>query len=92
MFKPQEMQRTIIIGAKQDLEKTIELLHSLDLVHIIDFKPSDAEEQLHLGYPTEKASGVSQNLLKVRSSAQMLAFEREKQIISEKLPEKQIQR
>ena len=92
MFKPQEMQRTVIIGAKQDLEKTIELLHSLDLVHIIDFKPSDAEEQLHLGYPTEKASGVSQNLLKVRSSAQMLAFEREKQIISEKLPEKQIQR
>jgi V/A-type H+-transporting ATPase subunit I len=92
MFKPQEMQRTLIIGEKKDLEKTIELLHSLHLVHIIDFKPSDADEQLRLGHPTEKASGASQNLLKVRSSAQMLAFEREKQPSSEKLSEKQIQR
>jgi vacuolar-type H+-ATPase subunit I/STV1 len=38
MFKPQEMQRTLIIGAKQDLVNTIELLHSLEVVHIIDFK------------------------------------------------------
>jgi V/A-type H+-transporting ATPase subunit I len=92
MFKPQEMQRTLIIGAKQDLENTIELLHTLEVVHIIDFKPSDAEDQLRLGVPTKKASGVSQNLLKIRSSAQMLALEREKQKIPEKLSEKQIQR
>jgi V/A-type H+/Na+-transporting ATPase subunit I len=92
MFKPQEMQRTLIIGAKQDLENTIELLHTLEVVHIIDFKPSDAEDQLRLGVPTKKASGVSQNLLKIRSSAHMLALEREKQKISEKLSEKQIQR
>ncbi len=91
MFKPQEMQRTVIIGAKQDLEKTIELLHTLDLVHIIDFKPDEAAEHLRLGFPTEKASGVSQHLLKVRSSAQMLSLEREKQTLSEKLSEKQIQ-
>jgi V/A-type H+-transporting ATPase subunit I len=91
MFKPQEMQRTLLIGAKQDLEKTIELLHTLEIVHIIDFKPSDAEEQLRLGIPTKIASGVSQSLLKIRSSAQMLALEREKHVISEKLSEKQIQ-
>jgi V/A-type H+-transporting ATPase subunit I len=91
MFKPQEMQRTLIIGAKQELENTIELLHTLEVVHIIDFKPSNAEDQFHLGVPTQKASGVSQSLLKIRSSAQMLALEREKQKISEKLSEKQIQ-
>lgn len=92
MFKPQEMTRTLIIGAKQELENTIELLHTLEVVHIIDFKPSDADEQLRLGRSTENASGASQNLLRIRSSAQMLAFEREKQTISEKLSEKQIHR
>jgi len=92
MFRPREMKRTLIIGAKQDVEKTIELLHSLEIVHIIDYQPSDAEESLHLGTPTEKASGVSQNLLKLRSSAQLLTLEREPPSVSEKISEKQIQR
>ena len=91
MFKPQEMKRTLIIGAKQDIEKTIELLHTLEVVHIIDFKPNDTEGLLGFGVPTKKASGISQNLLKIRSSAQMLALEREKHPIFEKHSEKQIQ-
>jgi V/A-type H+-transporting ATPase subunit I len=91
MFKPRAMTRTLIIGAKQDVEKTIELLHSLEVAHIIDFKPSDAESPLQLGLPTEKASGASQNLIKLRSSVQMLSLEREKQVISEKHSEKQLQ-
>jgi len=92
MFRPREMKRTLIIGAKQDVEKTIELLHSLEIVHIIDYQPSEAEEPLHLGTPTEKASGVSQNLLKLRSSAQLLMLEPETPSVSEKISEKQIQR
>ena len=92
MFKPREMKRTLIIGAKQDVEKTIELLHSLEIVHIIDFKPSKTEEQVHLGTPTEKASGISQRLLKLRSSAQLLTLERETPSVSEKISEKQIKR
>lgn len=91
MFRPQEMTRTLLIGAKQDLEHTIELLHTLDVVHIIDFKAIDADEHLRLGAPTTKASGVSQSLLKVRSSAQMLSLDHEKHMVSEKLPEQQIQ-
>jgi V/A-type H+-transporting ATPase subunit I len=91
MFRPQEMTRTLLIGAKQDLEHTIELLHTLEVVHIIDFTTAEADEHLTLGAPTTKASGVSQNLLKVRSSAQMLSLNPEKQTISEKLSEKQIQ-
>jgi V/A-type H+/Na+-transporting ATPase subunit I len=92
MFKPREMKRTLIIGAKEDVENTIELLHSLEAIHIIDFRPSDFEEQLHLGAPTGKASEVSQNLLKLRSSAQLLTIDREKTSVSEKHSEKQIQR
>ncbi len=92
MFKPREMKRNLIIGAKQDVEKTIELLHSLEIVHIIDFKPSNTEEQVNLGTPTEKASAISQRLLKLRSSAQLLALERETPSVSEKISEKQIKR
>jgi len=92
MFRPQEMTRTLLIGAKQDLEHTIELLHTLEVVHIIDFKTADVDEHLRFGAPTTKASGASRSLLKIRSSAQMLSLDREKQTISEKLPEKQIQR
>jgi vacuolar-type H+-ATPase subunit I/STV1 len=80
----------LLIGAKQDLERTIELLHTLEAVHIIDFKPDDTENDLHLGVPTTKASVVSQSLLKVRSSAQMLSLDPEKQKVSEKLSESQI--
>jgi V/A-type H+/Na+-transporting ATPase subunit I len=92
MFKPREMKRTLIIGAKQDVEKTIELLHSLEIVHIIDFKPSKTEEQVNLGTPTEKASVISQRLLKIRSSAQLLTLDRETPSVSEKISEKQIKR
>ena len=92
MFRPREMKRTLILGAKQDVEKTIGLLHSLEVVHIIDFKPTDAEELLHLGAPTENASGISQSLLKLRSSAQLLTLERENTSSFEKLPEEQIRR
>jgi V/A-type H+-transporting ATPase subunit I len=92
MFKPRKMRRTLIIGAKHDLEKTIELLHSLEVAHIIDYKPNDDAEQLQLGVPTEKASGVSQQLLTLRSSSQLLALDRRVSTVSEKIPEKQIQR
>ena len=86
------MRRTLIIGAKHDLEKTIDLLHSLEVAHIIDYKPSDDAEQLQLGAPTGKASGISQRLLTLRSSSQLLALDRKVPTVSEKIPEKQIQR
>ena len=92
MFKPRGMRRTLIIGAKYDIEKTIDLLHSLEVAHIIDYKPSDDAEQLQLGAPTGQASGVSQRLLTLRSSSQLLALDRKIPVVSEKIPEKQIQR
>lgn len=92
MLKPRKMKRALIIGAKQNVEKTIQLLHSLEIAHIIDYKPSDDDEQLHLGVPSENASEVSQRLLKIRSSSQLLALERGLPAFSEKISEKQIQR
>jgi len=90
MFKPREMKRALIIGAKHDLGKTIELLHSLGVVHIIDYIPSEEEDHLLLGAPMEKASGVSQQLLKLRSSAQLLDINPENPPVSVKMTESQI--
>jgi V/A-type H+-transporting ATPase subunit I len=92
MFKPREMKRALIIGAKHDVEKTIELLHSLEIAHIVDYKPGDNEEPLQLGTPTENASKYSQRLLKMRSSSQLLTLERGVPKNHEKIPEKQIQK
>jgi len=90
MFKPREMKRALIIGAKHDLGKTIELLHSLGVVHIIDYIPSEEEDRLILGAPMENASGVSQQLLKLRSSAQLLDINPENPPVSAKMTESQI--
>jgi V/A-type H+-transporting ATPase subunit I len=72
MFKPREMKRAVVIGSKQELGKTIELLHSLGVTHIIDYHPTEQEEHLQLGAPLQHASQLSQQLLKIRSNAQML--------------------
>jgi V/A-type H+-transporting ATPase subunit I len=69
------MKHTLIIGAKHDVEHTIELLHSLEVVHIIDYHPLEKEDDVQLGSPTGKASGMSQQLLKLRSSAQILSID-----------------
>jgi V/A-type H+-transporting ATPase subunit I len=84
MFKPQKMKRTLIIGAKHDLEKTIDLLHSLEIAHIIDYAP-DQDEPVHLGNPTENASKVSQRLLSLRSSSQLLALDQRAPSVSGKI-------
>jgi V/A-type H+/Na+-transporting ATPase subunit I len=92
MFKPREMTRTLLIGSKQDLEKTIQLLHDLEIVHIIDYKQTEPDTLLQLGVPTQDASLVSQQLLKLRSSAQILAIEKDKPVRSEKISEDNIKR
>lgn len=90
MLRPRTMRRTLIIGAKQDVEKTIDLLHSLEIAHIIDYSPAADTEPLQLGSPTEKASGVSQRLLALRSSSQLLAINKKTPKISEKIPQTRI--
>ena len=47
MFKPRRMTRTLIIGAKHDIETTINLLHSLEIAHIVDYKPAVPDNAKH---------------------------------------------
>lgn len=92
MFKPKEMKRTLIIGSKKELVPTIEILHALEVVHIIDFHPLETGEELQLGSPHEKASNMSQQLLKLRSSAQLLQIDMTTAKLPEKVPELQVKK
>jgi V/A-type H+-transporting ATPase subunit I len=92
MFKPRKMTRTLILGAQQDVEATIELLHHLNIIHIIDYTPESTENEIQLGSPTEQASEISQQLLKLRSSAKLLTIQTENLWIGEHVSEEQIKR
>jgi V/A-type H+-transporting ATPase subunit I len=77
MFKPKRLSKTVIIGSKLHMEKTIELLHGMELAHIIDYVQIESDQELKLGFPAEKASNTNEKLLKLRSSAKMLELEKE---------------
>jgi len=90
MFKPREMKRALIVGSKHDLGKTIELLHSMGVAHIIDYHAEEKDDQLLLGSPMENASGVSQQLLKLRSNAKLLDINPENPPVPARMAESQI--
>lgn len=70
MLKPKEMEKILVVGPKGRIEDTIETLHSLELMHIVDFKEPDNE--IKLGMPLEKATNISNNLVKLRSISNTL--------------------
>ena len=65
MLLPEPMSRILVVGTKDRLPAAIELLYSLENVHIVDFSPE--EEGFTLGSPLHAASDASQQLLKLRS-------------------------
>ena len=90
MLRPREMTRALIVGSKHDLEKTIELLHSLGVAHIIDYHAEHEGDELKLGSPIEHASMASQQLLKLRSNAQLLGINLENPPTSATMAETQV--
>jgi V/A-type H+-transporting ATPase subunit I len=90
MFKPREMKRAFIVGSRQELGRTIELLHRMGVAHIIDYHAPEQGEGLQLGTPLENASKVSQQLLKLRSNAQLLDINPENPPVSTTIAESQI--
>ncbi len=91
MYKPRAMRRTLIIGSKHDLEKTIEILHRLDIAHIIDY-PADGEEGLQRGTPISSASEMSRQLVTLRASSKMLDIGPSEPAFLEKLADSQVTR
>jgi V/A-type H+-transporting ATPase subunit I len=72
------MVRVLVVGSKDLLEKTVDLLYQMECVHLIDF-PSD-EKGFTLGSPLPAASDASQKLLKLRAMQKDLGIEEVKEI------------
>lgn len=65
MLMPEQMNRVLIVGSKDNLKQTIDILYKSEAVHLIDFP---AEEQgFSIGSPLPEASDASQRLLKLRA-------------------------
>ncbi|AGK62151.1 Archaeal/vacuolar-type H+-ATPase subunit I [Archaeoglobus sulfaticallidus PM70-1] len=65
MFKPVEMVKISIVGSKDHFEKTAEVLHKLNLLHIEDF--AEEGEYFRIGEPLSRASKASKFLVTLRS-------------------------
>jgi len=79
------MTRALIVGPRNDLEATVESLHDLKLLHIVDHR--EGEEGLEIGRPLPAASEASEILVKLRSIASILQLEAPKPPPEEPVPE-----
>lgn len=67
------MRRVLVVGPKAELEPTIEVLFSLETMHLLDFV--DQDETFQIGKPLEKASSASNSLIKLRSISNILELD-----------------
>ena len=81
------MSRILVVGTKDKLPAAIELLYSLENVHVVDFSPD--EEGFTLGSPLAAASDASHKLLKLRSMEKDLEVDPRAKF-KEKFPESKI--
>ena len=65
MLLPEEITKILVVGSKDKLKETIDVLYSVESVHPIDF--SSEEEGFSLGSPLPVASDASVKLLKLRA-------------------------
>jgi len=72
MILPEKMSKILIVGSKDKLRETIDILYDLALVHPLDFSE---EEGLAIGAPFPSASDASQKLLKLRALEKDLEIE-----------------
>lgn len=64
------MTRVLVVGPKDQLERVIEALYELRLIHLVDHRGED--EGIGIGRPLPRAAEVSENLVKLRSIASIL--------------------
>jgi V/A-type H+-transporting ATPase subunit I len=61
----------VLVGPREKLPSVIETLYELRLIHILDYRGED--ETFHVGKPLPPAAVLSEDLLKLRSIANILA-------------------
>ena len=88
MLKPEKMTRVVVVGTSDALDQTIENLHKLNLLHIIDY--DEEEAGFKIGKPGSMASKFSEHLVTLRSIENQLGSEEEagfdKKISAKELP------
>jgi V/A-type H+-transporting ATPase subunit I len=65
------MARAVLVGPREKLPSVIETLYDLKLIHILDYRGED--DTFHVGKPLPPAASLSEDLLKLRSIANILA-------------------
>jgi V/A-type H+-transporting ATPase subunit I len=87
MLKPEKMVRVVVVGTSDALDQTIENLHKLNLLHIIDY--GEEEAGFKIGKPRPMASKFSEHLVTLRSIENQLGSEEgsgfDKKILAEEL-------
>src|SRR3990170_8174702 len=73
MLRPEAMNRVLVVGPRDQLEPVIESLHRLRLVHLDDHRGED--DVFSIGKPLSRAAEVSENLIRLRSIANLLKLE-----------------
>lgn len=73
MFRPVPMTRVLIVGSRDELPATVDALHRLKILHIVDHEAG--AHDLGIGAPLPQASQLSEHLLKLRSIATVLRVE-----------------
>ncbi|MDD5502100.1 MAG: V-type ATP synthase subunit I [Candidatus Thermoplasmatota archaeon] len=75
MFKPKEMGRAVIIGPKPMMKQTVDLLHKMEVAHILDFVPLEGETEIWIGAPENSSASLNEKLVKMRSGAKLIGLE-----------------
>ena len=72
MLKPKKMSRVLIVWSKDVLEKTINTLYDLKIIHIIDYQGQ--EEGFEMGKPSKRSSIFSEYVLSLRALKDVLSL------------------
>lgn len=72
MLKPKKVSKAVIIGNKKLLHPTVDILHSIQCIHVEDF--TEDGSFLTIGKPGEVASEASNKLVKLRSLTNFLGI------------------
>ena len=78
MLRPQKMSRIVIAGVKSELDRTIQTLYKLNILHLEDYRQK--EQGFKLGRPLAKGSKISEDLVKVRSISKNLGIDKESEL------------
>ena len=65
MLSNERMIKIALLGTKDLMKDTIDILHSLKIIHIIDFK--EQNDTFQIGKPLGEVSKYSEILLSIRS-------------------------